>query len=261
MEPDPILSVAPDFLLEVERLYASLLLSAQHQEAALGGKLLYAGELDREGRALLVAGNIAGVASLAATADPAAGKQAVRDGAADFLVSNLDEALRILKNEIRKREPVAVCVALVPQAVEHEMLVRGVLPDLLRNGTSGELSEFVRQGARPIETAALSVKQTLLTWRVAEQPAKWLPKLDALALDCLISGDGAAAHRWLRLAPRYLGRQANGVRVLRCDPGFAELFQARVFEQVDCGEIATGVEFQLASAPAASIRAHNSLIP
>jgi hypothetical protein len=51
---------------------------------------------------------------------------------ADFLVTSLDEALRILKNEIRKREAVAVCVAAAPRPWRCEMLERGVLPDLLR---------------------------------------------------------------------------------------------------------------------------------
>ena len=67
-----------------------------------------------QGRALVVAANIAGAATLAATADRAAQKQALRDGVADFLVTSLDEALRILKNQLRKRETVAVCVALRP---------------------------------------------------------------------------------------------------------------------------------------------------
>ena len=56
------------------------------------------------------AANIAGAASLSATADVATQKQAIRDGVVDFLVTSLDEAARILKNEIRKRQPVAVCV-------------------------------------------------------------------------------------------------------------------------------------------------------
>ncbi len=79
-----------------------------------------------------MAANIAGAASLVATADRAAQKQAIRDGVADFLVNSLDEALRILKNQLRKRETVAVCVGLAPEAVEREMQERGVLPDLLR---------------------------------------------------------------------------------------------------------------------------------
>ena len=48
------------------------------------------------------------------------------------MVTSLDEGLRILKNEIRKRETVAVCVALSPDTLQREMQERGVLPDLLR---------------------------------------------------------------------------------------------------------------------------------
>ena len=98
------------------------------QNPSLGGKLLYAGELDGSGRVLVVAGNVAGAASLAATAIQRAQKQAIRDGVVDFLVNSLDEALRILKNEIRKRETVAVCMGAAPEAVEREMPERGVLP-------------------------------------------------------------------------------------------------------------------------------------
>ena len=81
---------------------------------------------------MVVAANIAGAATLVATADRAAQRQAIRDGVADFLVNSLDEALRILKNQLRKRETVAVCVGLAPEAVEREMKERGVAPDLLR---------------------------------------------------------------------------------------------------------------------------------
>ncbi len=149
--------------------------------------MLYAGELDRESRALIVAANIAGAASLAATADSAAQKQAIRDGVADFLVTSLDEALRILKNEIRKRETVAVCVAAAPQAVEREMLERGVLPDLLRPGSASSpaFATFLSQGAQQIQLSDLDENQTLLAWSVASAPAQWLPKLDAIALECL----------------------------------------------------------------------------
>ena len=252
-------SAAFDFALQVERLYAALIAAASpdpapDSEPSLGGKLLYAGELDRQGRALLVAGNIAGAASLAATADAAAGKQAVRDGVADFLVTSLDEALRILKNEIRKRETVAVCVALAPQAVEQQMLERGVLPNLLPPGFSGasRFSMSFGRGVRQIELAAPEDSQTLLAWHVAAAPAQWLPKLDSIALDCLDGNKGAPgldsetwdfARRWLRLAPRYLGRLAQGVRVLYCEREAAREFVARVQAGVRCGEI--GVEVRI----------------
>jgi urocanate hydratase len=102
--------------------------------SGLGGKLLYAGEIDPESRNLLYAANIAGAASLAASPDPAALRQAMRDGVIDFFVNSLEEALRILKNEIRKRQTVSVGVAADPTRLVDQMLDRGVLPDLLSRG-------------------------------------------------------------------------------------------------------------------------------
>jgi hypothetical protein len=253
LAPDssPSLSAAIDFIRCVERLYTGLIsaVSAGHgddSESGLGGQLLYAGQLDEEARALLVAGNVSGAASLAATADPAAQKQAIRDGVADFLVTSLDEALRILKNEIRKRQSVAVCVAAPPEAVEREMLERGVLPDLLRPAaaSAAEYAAFLRQGARRVDLAAVDETQSLVTWSVAAAPAEWLPKLDAVALDCLGPEDWAAC-RWLRLAPGYLGRLAQGLRLLRCNQESAQRFVERVRDRVGHGEIGVAVEVRL----------------
>jgi hypothetical protein len=269
---------ALEFALQVERFYAGLFLAAvpgPDAEPSLGGKLLYAGQLDTEVRALLVAANIAGAASVAVSADAAAGKQAIREGVADFLVTSLDEALRILKNEIRKRTTVAVCVALEPQAPEadfaRQLLQRGVLPDLLppRSAPAPEFAAFLSQGARPVVAIHPDVNQVLLAWSVAESPAQWLPKLDALALTCLDENMGApgldseawdSARRWFRLAPRYLGRMAQGLRLLRCDESTAARFRNQVQEQVERGEISVAVEIQ-SFPPAASISAQSSLIP
>jgi hypothetical protein len=234
------------FALQAERLYAALLQTAPpvpSAEPGLGGKLLYAGELDDAGLALVAAGNIAGAATLAATASPSAQKHAIRTGVADFLVTSLDEALRILKNEIRKREPVAVCVAASPEAVEREMLERGLLPDLLAPATLSGCSAFLSQGAYPVEPSEVDESQVLLVWSVAAAPALWLPKLDALAHDCLQPQDWPA-RRWLRLAPRYLGRLAQGVRVLRCDQSAAAEFLKRVREVLVQGEIGVPVEIR-----------------
>jgi urocanate hydratase len=222
---DPIPSAASSFALQVERFYAGLISTAE-PEAGLGGKFLYAGPLDEEARAMVVAANIAGAATLTASSDVELGKQAIRDGVVDFLVTSLDEALRILKNEIRKREAVAVCVALAPEIVEQEMRERGVQPDL----------------TRPVE---LALSQTLLTWRIASSPALWLPKLDAVALDCLDAesdAETASARRWLRLAPRYLGRMARNLRLLRCNNESAARFQKQIQELVEREEIGVAVE-------------------
>ncbi len=263
MTLDRIPSAAPgfallDFTLQVERLYTALIHVAKtsgatadspNDEPSLGGKFLFARELTPQGRALLVAGNIAGAASLAATADPDAGKQAIRDGVADFLVNSLDEALRILKNEIRKGETVAVCIASATETVEREMRQRGVAPDLLPPFSSSVVQPS-SQTLRQIEHCAEPLDQVLVTWRVATAPAQWLPKLDALFFDCLrttAGTEGYAARRWLRLAPRYLGRLAHDVRVLHCQPVIAREFISRTREAVDRGEIAVEVQVHLNS--------------
>jgi hypothetical protein len=209
-------STGLEFTVEVERLYAGLMAFAAETAApGLGGKLLYAGELDDVGRGLLVAASICGAASLAATASSEHGKQAMRDGIADFLVNSLDEALRILKNEVRKRETAAVCVTAPPEALAHEMRERGVAPDLTR---------------ATVDTPAAAAG-ALLAWRVESAPAQWLPKLDAIASECLDANPGPgidAARRWLRQSPRYLGRLAQGWRVLRCSPDAGIEFAGRV---------------------------------
>ena len=230
-------------MVAVERAYAGLMQASeaapgQGQEPSLGGRLFYAGGLDEAGRALVAAGNTAGAASLVAAAEPGAQKQGIRDGIVDFLVTSLDEALRILKNEIRKGEAVAVCVGADPNAVEREMRERGVAPDLLAAGSAGELRGAAFAGARAkwIEPAGTSEGRVLLAWQVAGAQAAWMRKLDAMAADC-VGPEDWVARRWLRLAPRYLGRLTQGVRVLRCDPRIAEEFTARVQDGMHRGVI------------------------
>jgi hypothetical protein len=211
-------------------------------EPSLGGSLLWAGELDGSGRAMVVAGNIAGAATLAATADSNAQKQAVRDGIVDFLVTSLDEALRILKNEIRKRQTVAVCVGSAPDLIEREMLERGVQPDLYREGVIAA-SEWSDAQHRPGEFDPIG-DQALVIWRVDAAPAVGLPKLDAIALDCLDSED-EFARRWIRLAPRYMGRLGHGVHLLVSNRKFAARFVERVRELERRGEIAFQGQIQV----------------
>lgn len=243
------------FAATVDWLHAGLIQTANSNsildlERGLGGKLFYAGDLDGVGSALVVAANIAGAATLTASADIATPKQAIRDGVIDFLVTSLDEALRILKNEIRKRETVAVCVGLAAEEIEYEMVEHGVLPDLLPPGSldAPRFEVFLDEGARQIQPATAKKGQTVLMWSVDDAPALWLPRLDAVAGECLSlsqSPETPSACRWLRLAPRYLGRMAQGVRLLRCQTRTARQFLDRVREQVASGEIAVPVEVRL----------------
>jgi urocanate hydratase len=224
-----------DFSRQAHAYYAKLLerAHAADPDLSLGGQLLWAAELNADGRALVVAGNIAGAATLTATHDPAAQRQAVRDGIVDFLVTSLDEALRILKNQIRRRETVAVCVGLPVEAVERDMAARGVLPDVRRD-------EVIDSPGPETES------KTLVIWRVSASPARWLPKLDAVALDCFEPQDKVGG-RWLRFAGRYLGRIGLGARMAWSTPDFAARFLELVRKETERGEINVAVQIEIES--------------
>jgi hypothetical protein len=207
--PSHPISDAANFVELVYRAYAALADAFPlDAETGLGGKLLYAGEITKQSRDLLFAANIAGAASLTATADPVAQRQAIRDGVVDFSVTSLEEALRILKNEIRKRLPVSVAVAADPQHLVGQMLDRGVLPDLLP--LSVHDSPFIVQGARLIPESAVDMAE-FVGWSVDREFGRWMPKLDACAR-AVIPTEDHLRQRWLRLAPRYLGRGAQRLR-------------------------------------------------
>ena len=214
------------------------------RDSGLGGKLFYAGELDEEGQTLVVAANIAGATTLAATSDGAAHRQAMRDGVVDFAVTSLDEALRILKNHLRKREAAAVCVGLGPGAVECEMEERGVRADLSRGDLPVAPYDEAMMPQEQEETDFdLEKIPALVTWWVDSALPRDLEKLDAIAIECL-DEDEWAARRWLRLAPRYLGRMAQGMRLLDINREFAARFSEHVSERIDHGDIAFAFEIQ-----------------
>jgi hypothetical protein len=136
------------------------------------------------------------------------------------------------------------------------MLERGVLPDLLRPGAA-EYAPFLRQGARQMQPPSDKNDEIFLTWRVAAAPAQWLPKLDAIALELLQQNDWVS-RRWLRLAPRYVGRLGQGVHLLSCNREFATKFAEQARGSVEHGEIGVAVEIQVTGP---SICDRNSFLP
>lgn len=248
---DSALSPQYSLLLETHVFYSRLAAFAgsasnSEDDPSLGGRLLYAGELDGPGRALVIAGNIAGAATLSATADIDTQKQAVRDGVVDFLVTSLDEALRILKNEIRKRNTVAVCVSAAPGQIAREMLERGVQPDLPREQFTTSADEPESADVRLLSEFEEMGERVVTSWAVSSAPANWLPKIDAIALTCL-GPEARSARRWLCLAPRYMGRMSPRVRLLLGDRTFAAAFVECVRRRVHSGEIGTPVQIQIAN--------------
>ncbi|HTW81188.1 MAG TPA: hypothetical protein VME23_16685 [Terracidiphilus sp.] len=208
-----------EFMARVYRNYAALMRCAGAPERDHpGGKLLYAGKLDEAGIAPTVAANIAGAATLIATADQAASRQAMREGTVDFVVTTLDEALRILKNQIRKCEPVSVCVGAAPEDIEREMFDRGVEPDLLPARDCAPTSlhaEFVALGARRIEPQPFAAGQTLFTVEIPAAQPRVAARIEEILAGSL-AADDHVNRRWLRLSPRYLGSHARRMRSVVC---------------------------------------------
>ncbi len=208
----------------VHRLYLGLV-PRLDPEAGLGGKLIYCGELNPEGFRLVRAANIAGAASMSASPDPEQQRRAIREGVIDFLVTSLDEALRILKNEIRKRQGVAVGIALPPESVEREMIERGVVPDLLFPGA--EIPEWTDQGIERLESAAIPSGSTLITLKLNQSLAGRAAEVDGLFLAALAKED-FAGRRWFTLSPRYLDPGARQFRSVLCAAEAASILMDRV---------------------------------
>ncbi len=204
------------------------------------GLLVFYGQLDCRGLATAVASNIAGTASLGVDADASRVKLALQRGLCDFMVNSLDEALRILKNEIRKKQPVAVVLVGDPEQITTEMLERGVQPDLVSCGGLPEQA-FVERGARVLPAAAVTAGSLVVTWRVSQDAAMWLPRVDAVAMDALRSVGNPQA-RWIRLAPRYLQKSLSRERYVRMCPEELARFVELLRERTQSGEISVPVE-------------------
>jgi hypothetical protein len=115
-----------DLQRQTLRLYGELV--ARRESWA--GQLVFACGEGASATGLPAAVSIAGGTSLVLDPDAAAVKSVFRQGGVDFVVNTLDEALRVLKNEIRKGRPLSVALEGATQPVIAEMLERGVLPDL-----------------------------------------------------------------------------------------------------------------------------------
>jgi len=111
------------------------------------GRLVLSIGLDMAGAALSVATNIAGGVSLAVDDDASRVREVVRSGTADFVVNTLDEALRAIKNELRKAAPLSVALKADPNAVLREILERGLKPQLFSRFCGLAESDLVKRSS------------------------------------------------------------------------------------------------------------------
>ena len=120
----------------------------KHFGGDLAGKLIVSGGMGGMGGAQPLAATMTGAAFLGIDVDAERIKKRLKTGYCDFMVTTLDEALRILKNAVRKKENVSVglvgnCADVIPELAE-----RGVLPDILTDQTSAHdpLNGYVPNG-------------------------------------------------------------------------------------------------------------------
>ena len=120
----------------------------KHFGGSLEGRLIVSGGMGGMGGAQSLAATMAGASFLGIDVDAERIKKRLKTGYCDFMVNSMDEALRILKNAVRKKEAVSVglvgnCADIIP-----ELAARGVMPDLLTDQTSAHdpLNGYVPNG-------------------------------------------------------------------------------------------------------------------
>jgi urocanate hydratase len=120
----------------------------KHFGGDLSGKLIVSGGMGGMGGAQPLAATMTGAAFLGIDVDAERIKKRLKTGYCDFMVTTLDEALRILKNAVRKKENISVglvgnCADIIPELAE-----RGVVPDILTDQTSAHdpLNGYVPNG-------------------------------------------------------------------------------------------------------------------
>lgn len=171
------------------RAYTALTL----QQREWPGALILSTGLDGEGAAWALAAVAAGAACLSLEPDASLCRAALRAGAVDFLVNSVDEALRVLKNEIRQRKPLSVALELPVEQSLAELRERGVAPQLTLpdRGLATLLEAYLAE--HTLHIASFSC---------ASGPE--LRQLD-LRLQGLVS-TADARYRWLTSAPRLFPR-------------------------------------------------------
>jgi Urocanase Rossmann-like domain len=236
----------------VERVrahYASLCAAAAAHfgSGSLPGRLLLIDGLVDEGDALLIAASIAGAASLVLETRTEAVRHCVRNGIVDFAVLTLDEALRILKNEVRKQQPIAVLLERESTGVLAEMIERGAQADMLRwAAAEPAIQTLLERGATllpgPVDTPSNSRDEVI--WRARDGGSAALRQLDLLAAE-VVPGKDAARQNWIARSPRYLPRALRLERGIRMNAAEGAAFLAAVKERTEQEALAAPVSVEI----------------
>ena len=117
---------------------------------------------------LALASTLSGAAFLGIEPDPQSLKAAIHNASCDFMVNTLDEALRVLKNELRKQTPLSVGLLGYAADVLPAMVERGVQPDILCETAPSADPKFNEiSGSPPKAGQIFSKEQAMAAHRTA----------------------------------------------------------------------------------------------
>jgi urocanate hydratase len=198
---------------EFVSLYYELLAESAHAHFAgvFSGKLVATCGMGAAGGAFGLAASMHGAAFLGIEVDAEHVKRRVKTGYCDVMVNDLDEALRILKNAVRKGEPASVGLVSDAAKVMPELAGRGVVPDLLANhtppGTRDGYSEAVvalfRLGAKSFDAdCAPSTERLPVRWVALSGEPSDARRIDQFILQHF--ADDEPLCQWIQLVRRRL---------------------------------------------------------
>lgn len=203
---------------EVYRKYFQLqLIGKKNFSSSLAGRLVLSVGFERDGMEMALATTIAGGAFLGVEPEPNALKVAVRNGSCDFMVNTLDEALRVLKNEIRKHTPLSAGLLGSPANLLPEIAERGVQPDLITNpATTGfaldgrprkAWDRLLERGAKlfPDDSDELTEFLSREEVRLTAANPQDMRRMDTIALEAVPTAD-MIRRQWLERAAGYFRR-------------------------------------------------------
>lgn len=151
-------------------------------------------------------------------------KKALRRGEIDFVIDTLDEAIRALKNEVRKKRPLSVALIAEVDATLAEMMERGLQPDmfLTRGAWPSAVQPLLDAGLQYFDTElevdpAQDAVRPAMTIHGEQHYEYFIPtatptrlrEADARVLR-LLPRDEAVRRRWIERASHYLRSATDG---------------------------------------------------
>jgi urocanate hydratase len=182
----------------------------KHFGGSLAGKLVVSGGLGGMGGAQPLAAVMNGAAFLGIEVDPERIKRRLRTGYCDIMVTDLNEAVRILRSAVHQKHATSVGLAGNCAEILPELARRGIVPDLLTDQTSAHdpLNGYIPAGLTVEQAAELR----------SRDPQEYLSR----------SMDSIAVHVRAMLDLKKLGAvvfdYGNNIRKMAADRGVADAF-------------------------------------